>query len=139
MRRLLVKGVFSNMASFNKNFPSEKQIANSIRLGKPINIDHGWKSSRTTAAERVLLDLCEKVYRGHFDEDLNDKWQDLRTDRPSFEQVTEASSKLQDAMAELQAATAKDNQLAADIGVVSACNGPFDTLTGKCRGCDVCL
>ena len=112
-------------------------MAISIRIGKPIALDSGWKLSLTTTAETVLAEVCEKIYQGNFDDDLKDKWKEMRTDRPSFEQLCDACSKLADAKAEVQAATLQDNQTGA-FDLMSQCHGPFDSVTGACRGCDVC-
>ena len=57
-------------------------MANSIRIGKPIALDSGWKLSPTTTAETVLAEVCEKIYQGNFDDDLKDKWK--KADRPTI-------------------------------------------------------
>ena len=121
---VLVK-VFGCMTSFNSFFPSERQIANSIRIGKPIALDNSWKLSISTHAETAVADICEKIYQDNFDDDLKDRWKDMRTDRPTFEVMCDACSKLADARAEVQAATLQDNREGACQE--PQCKGPFDT------------
>ena len=105
---VLVK-VFGCMETFNSFFPSERQVVNSIRTGKSVSLDCSWKLKSTTSAETALADICEKIYQGNFDDDLRDKWKDLRSERPTFEQLCDACSKLADATADVKAATSHDN------------------------------